>query len=431
MKPAADLLSAIRRQLSGKFARDLAGTVLWQVLAKLVQIAGVGYAAKCLGTASIGVSGTVIGVAATLQLFLTFGLDAVAVRRVATDAGRLEETASAVFTLRAISSGLAGIVWISVVLLLPMGNDERLVWLMGAFYLILGCLDFIWIFQAIERMPAYSFIQMLSSIAASIYYLAFFKPGQRMGSDLLVVIVANAIVWLGMFWHLKWKMGVRWFRPGRLSLGKALFSEAKPNWIFNLLYSTLTSANVPLIYVMLGQTSSGLYRSAQMLVTPLQLFLSSFTFVIYPRIVVWRDQRPGLFLRRVFFLAGLLLGGGIVAAGVLVWLHRAIYLLIFGPEFSDASVLVPWLVFSKFCAAASGVIVLALFACRRDRLAVACGVLPVILLFAMNLMLLPKHGIIAGAWATVAAELLLLASCVAAWRLMTGRRPRSHEKSAD
>src|SRR5262245_42090247 len=125
MKPAVASSWSISRQLSGKFAKDLGTTVLWQVLAKLVQIVGVGYSAKCLGAVNVGVSGTVIGVAATVTLFLTFGLDAVAVRRVAGNPSRLEETVSAVFTLRAVSSAAAAVVWIVVVFNCPMGPEVR------------------------------------------------------------------------------------------------------------------------------------------------------------------------------------------------------------------------------------------------------------------------------------------------------------------
>ena len=94
-----------------KLFRDFSGTMLWQVLGKLFQVVGIVYATRCLGTDNIGVSRTIITLAMTLQLFLAFGLDAVAVRHVAKGLAKAGEIAPAIFTFRFALGLVAAVLW--------------------------------------------------------------------------------------------------------------------------------------------------------------------------------------------------------------------------------------------------------------------------------------------------------------------------------
>jgi len=398
-----------------KFLRNLSRALLWQALGKLLQVIGLGYAFRCLGPEKVGLSGTVIAVAAFGQLVLDFGLEIVSVRHAAAKTMRLEELIPAMFSLRLAAATAAALVWLGVVLLLPLTPTTRWVWALGAPYLFFLSLNFTWFYQATERVHQFALIQNVTTVAASACFLACFRPGQAAGSDLLVTVLTNGAATVAVWWHIKRQHGVKLIQASALSLAKALLRAGRPTWSFNLCYSALTSVSLPLCYWLLGQRESGYYRSAAMIVVSGQVFLSYFAYMLNPRIVAWRHEAPGRFRARV-----LLVAGGTVAVGVavfgLLWLTRELVIrIVCGPEFLPAAALLPVLVFAKFLALASGVLVWALFASGRDWWAVKCCLPPLLLGAALSWLLIPRHGPLAAARLYWLMELGLLLLCLGAF----------------
>ncbi len=227
-------------------------------------------------------------------------------------------------------------------------------------------LNFSWYYQATERVHRFSLIQNVTTVATSAYFLVFFHPGQAAGSDLLVTALMNGVATVAVWWHIKRQHRVRLIQASALSLAKALLVAGRPTWAFGLCYSALTSVSLPLCYWLLGQRESGYYRSAAMIVLSLQVFLAYFAYMLNPRIVAWRHEAPGRFRARVLLVAGGTAAVGVVVFGLL-WLVRDVVIRVLcGPEFMPAAALLPVLVFAKFLAVASGVLIWALFASGRD-----------------------------------------------------------------
>ena len=61
-------------------------------------------------------------------------------------------------------------------------------------------MDYSWLFQATEQMPQASRFQLVSSVMASLWFILFFKSGQAVGSD--VLLVANALVVGTVWWRV-------------------------------------------------------------------------------------------------------------------------------------------------------------------------------------------------------------------------------------
>jgi len=223
--------------------------------------------------------------------------------------------------------------------------------------------------------------------------------------------VATVAVW----WHIKRQHGVRLIQTSALSLAKALLRAGRPTWSFNLCYSALTSISLPLCYWLLGQRESGYYRSAAMIVVSAQVFLAYFAYMLNPRIVAWRHEAPARFRARVLLVAGGTVVVGMAVFGLL-WLAREVVIrLLCGPEFLPAAALLPVLVFAKFLAVASGVLVWALFASGRDWWAVKCCLPPLLLGAALSWLVIPRYGPLAAAWTYWLMELGLLLLCLGAF----------------
>jgi len=400
-----------------KLFRDFSGTMLWQVLGKLFQVAGMVYATRCLGPDNIGVSRTIISLAMTLQLCLAFGLDAVAVRHVAKGLAKAGEIAPAIFTFRFALGLVAAALWAVGVWLSPLDGLERWTWLAGALFLLVLSLDYSWLFQATEQMPRASRFQTLSAFLASLWFLLFFEKGQSLGSDLFVLLGANALV-VGFVWRqMTRESGFRCLSPARLAKAGALFREAWLIWAFNLSYFLLANMALPMTYFLLGKTSSGLFGSAQQLVVALQMFLHYFGIIMAPRLVVWRQADVGLFRRRVLLLAGGAAAVGLLFSGGLWLIVGWLYPLLFGEAFESAAGLLPVLVLGKFFAVGTAMFTWALWAENRDRLPVLCCLPCCVISAALYFLLLPEHGNAAAAWLTLGAEtaLMLFSAAAFAW----------------
>jgi len=415
-----------------KLFRDFSGTMLWQVLGKLFQVAGVVYATRCLGPDNIGVSRTIISLAMTLQLCLAFGLDAVAVRHVAKGLAKAGEIAPAIFTFRLVLGLVAAVLWAAAVWLSPLEGLERWTWLVGALFLLVISLDYSWLFQATEQMPRASRFQLLSSVAASLWFILFFEPSiqkddvtifeQPLGSDLFVLLVANALVVGFVWWRMSRELGFRCLSLKRLAKAGPLFREAWLIWVFSLSYFLLANMALPITFFLSKKYTdtgldSGLFASAQQLVIALQMFLHYFGIIMAPRLVVWRQADVGLFRRRVLLLAGGAAAVGLLFSGGLWLIVGWLYPLLFGEAFESAAGLLPVLVLGKFFAVGTAMFTWALWAENRDRLPVLCCLPCCVISAALYFLLLPEHGNAAAAWLTLGAEtaLMLFSAAAFAW----------------
>jgi PST family polysaccharide transporter len=408
--------------------RAFGWAAFWQVLGKLIGVVGLSYAFRCLGPDNVGVSGTVLATVMFAQVVLDFGLEIVAVRNVAAGTVKLAEITPALFTLRVLLAAGALVMCTVALLVWPLPATLRWVWWFGALHLAFLTVGFSWFYQATERMPWFSLAQNATTVATSVVFLVAFRPGQMIGSDLVVTLALNAVMTAGVWWWIHRRVGRGLFRPAALPLALRLFREARPTWVFNLLYTGLINMNLPLCTVYLGDREAGYFRSAAMLVAALQVFLSYFALMLNPRIVRWRAAEPGVLQRRLLALtAGLVLAsGGCLAA---VWaLREPVILLLWGREFLPATKVLPQLLAAKFLAIASGLLVWGLFASYREWLAVGCVAPTFALALALNLWLIPRHGIAAAAWLNFGAELFLLA--LSFWTLNRVARARARPRAA-
>lgn len=397
-----------------RFLRSFGWAALWQVLGKLIGVAGLSYAFRCLGPEAVGISGTVLVTVMFVQIVLDFGLDIVAVRHVAAGTVRLDEITPALFSLRVLLAAGALTACTLVLLALPMSATLRWVWWFGALHLAFLTVGFSWWFQSTDRMPLYSLLQNLITVTTSLVFLVAFRPGQVVGSDLVVTLAVNALATVAIWAWIQRRLGHRLFHASSLPLAGRLFREGRPTWAFNLLYSALVNMNLPLCTWLLGDREAGFFRSAAMLVAALQVFMTYFALMLNPRIVRWRAAGSGLLRRRLLWLtAGLMVCSGLCLAAM--WLLRKpIVLLLWREEFLPAAGVLPQLVAAKFLAVASGLLVWGLFAHYREWLAVACCVPSLVVALALNVWLIPRGGIEAAAWLNYGAEFLLLALCFGA-----------------
>ncbi len=417
---AGPTAASVRRFL-GRFGM----AALWQVLGKLIGVVGLGYAYRCLGPDNVGISGNILATVMFGQLALDFGLDIVSVRHAASRSLPLSQLIQALFTTRLLLAGAGFVLFSTVAALMPAEPAVRWVWWVGGVHLVFLNLNFSWYCQATERMPFFSLTQNVSTVVTTVLILLSFRPGQRVGSDLVVAMIVNAAMTVGVWYWIARHERLALFNLRSLPLALRLFREARPTWVFNLAYFALSNMSLPLSKYLLGNSEAGNYRAAAVLVNTLQVFLNYFALMLNPRIVQWRSAPPGrLRLRLMLMTAAVVLAGGLCFA--VLWPVRVpLTLLLCGREFESAASLLPVLVSAKFFALASGLLVWGLFANYREWVAVGCCVPVLLVTFLASIVLIPVHGIQSAAWMNFAGEFGLLLLCFLALNYVEQRRARA------
>jgi O-antigen/teichoic acid export membrane protein len=275
-----------------------------------------------------------------------------------------------------------------------------------------------WFFQATDRMPAFSFLQNVTTVVTSLYFLACFRPGEPVGNDLWVTMVFNGLATMFVYWHLHRRLGMVLIDRDGFRAAWDLFREGRPTWAFNLTYFAMANMGLPLVSYFLGEAGNreaGYFRSSMVLVAACQAFLSYFALMLNPRIVRWRQEDPQAFCRRLTALVVGLCGVALLAF-IATWFLREPVFLLLGKAYQPGARVLPALVSAKFLALASGFLVWGLFACRQDWLAVRCCAAPLAVSLLLHAWLVPRWGIDAAGWLNLGSEALLLALCWMAFR---------------
>lgn len=407
-RPESTSASPIARFLGSKLGRSFTGTIFWHVLARIVQVVGMGYAARCLGKEAIGHSGTVMTVATCVQQLLGLGFEIALVRHFARGREAARELLPAVFTFRALVAIASAASWVVASLLWAQPMDARWVWLWGAPNLAFLLMDYGWVFQAEERMPLLTRLQLWITGITSLIYLVAFRPHQTPGSDLAVSVGVNTVIGFVVWRGAQRRFGVRLWDLGRLGRAWALVGESRPMWLYNLTYWVHHMLQLPLVHFMLGPDSSGLYRSAAQLALSGQAVIVFFLQTAYPRMIEWRRADPVAYVRRIWQMSIGWFAAGWIAFGAVFLIRDPVYHLVYGEQFAAGATILPVLVLGKFVAAPNGMFLWALFADHRDWVGVRTVAPLLAIESVVNYLLIPRLTLPQIAWMSVASEGLLI-----------------------
>ena len=429
-KPGADPEdgSPLQRFFRSKLGRNFTGTLFWHGLARLVQIVGIAHATKCLGPDAIGTSGVVMTVATCLQQLLGLGFEIALVRHFARDRASSLELIPAVFTFRTVTALIGGAIWLGAAMVWNLPANERLVWLWGAPNFLFLLLDYNWVFQAEERMPALTRIQLWITGISSLIFLTLFRPGQTPGSDLAVWGGVNFVVGVILWRDIRKRFKVPLWDLSKLGRAWVLVTEGRPMWLYNVTYWVHHTLQLPFVYYRLGATPSGLYRSAAQLVMPAQAIIVFFLVAAYPRMIEWRQKDPAAYVKRIRMMAIGWFAAGWVAYAVVWVLCGPLYHVLYGKAFEKGADILPILLLGKFVAAPNGMFLWALFADHKDWAGVKCVGPLLAVELVVNYYLIPHLSLPSVAWLSVGGEAVLIAITATAFHRATRGilRPTNH-----
>ena len=398
-----------RLQHSG-FVQNATWLVILTVVSKGIAFFGNAHAARSLGPINLGISALVLVTARQVMLVYDGGFNIVGVRKIAADKENSQVIIETINTFQLGMALIVSIIWVIIVLWLAPVN-VRLVWALGMPSLIFSATSLFFVFQGLEKLPIQAAIGAISSLLTAGAYFIFFSPDMFLGADLIVI---SAVGLLGAL--AAWVIYYRMF--GRLPIGKIrwpellkLLRESWRYWLLAVLVYFYSIFQIPLISYFLGPREVGIFQSAFGLAIGVELLFSSINNLLLARLVNWQKMGLSVMWKRQATLLLVFLAIGLPIVVVLVLAAPAIYSLLLGDAFKEGILIFQILVIGRLVVFLGQIYAWGLVAIKQDNQFLFASMLGALFSVSMNLMLMPKYGILGAAVVSVLSELLVGTAC--------------------
>jgi O-antigen/teichoic acid export membrane protein len=367
---------------------------------------------RALGAAGYGQWTTMLNVFGLLGYFTSFGLSSVAVREAAADPDHAEDWVSALVMVQvvmAIPVMIAGVAALAVV------SSSHTMFLAGLFLLaqtpiaIGGSLQIVHQLRMDNRVPMV--LLTINSVLWGAAVLAVSGLGGRL-LPMAIAMTATAAVTSVLQIVLAMRLQRFHLRPSRAAVGR-LVRVGAPLGLAGLLVLTYGRIDQVIVYGKLGATEAGQYGAAYRLLDQAHFVPVSVLTTIAPMMAaLWPVDRRRLF--RVTTMACELLAiGSFGALAFLIVASEPLMRTLFGEELVGGAPALPVLG-AAFVVICFGYLIDSLLlviglAQRQVWIALAGLVINV----AGNLLLVPRYGLMAAAWMTLATEVVVLGTGLA------------------
>ncbi|MEJ6021476.1 lipopolysaccharide biosynthesis protein [Ramlibacter sp. PS4R-6] len=403
-------------QQGSGLARTALRVALFNATANALLLVGNTYAARCLGAVNVGIGAQVqVGVQ---QAALAFngGLEMTSVRAIASGQESAATVARAVLAFRLAVAVPLALAWMAWALATQEPGVVRTAWLLGGPLLVIAAVQLPFVFQATERMPRWSALTAMSALLVAGAYALFFRPGMPAGSDLWVLVAVGTVMaavsvtqaFAGVHAAAP-APGMRWRDTGAVAV--RLIAQSWRYWLLALLIFVYTALPVLLVARMQGDAAAGVLRVCLQLASGLELVFASINGLLLPRLVRAREEGEHVLRaqQRSYLRTHIALAVGALVVAALA--APFVFDRFLGPQFQEGTAPFVVLALSRAVVFVGQLAVWGVIALRLDGVllaATACGALTSL---ALNLALIPGHSLLGAAWASVAAEAVIVSLC--------------------
>ncbi len=387
-------------------------SVIFGSLSKGVAFLAATFAAKCMGAVNYGISGVAYTTAFQTGLMYHWGLDIVAVRRIAADKNSPSTTAliETIIGFRLSVATLIALAWTGVVLLV-VDADRKLAWVLAGATLWLNAIQVNFVFMGLEKLPIQNGINALVAVLSAVVIFLWFKPGMPAGADLAVTALT-----LAMTAALSWGAYRREF--GKLPVSSRFFRqpfEVLPNlvaeswkyWLTTAVTYFFTLFQLPMIELFSSTKEVGIYRTAFSLIMGLDFFLQSFYSLLLPRVVAWKAMGSDVLSKQQQKTTLLFLAIGIPVGAAAVLGAPIFYQVFLGQEFMTGTSVFQILAIAKLTGFVAQVYVQTLVAMKRDVDFLIISALGAAISLMSSAALIPQFGAVGAAWGAAVGEVLI------------------------
>lgn len=325
-----------RIHLNSKRGVLLKNTVMLYILqfsSSILSLAAVPYETRVLGPAIYGYLGAATAVMVYFQLVIDFGFLLSATEEVSRrreDPEALNRIFTGVTICKVFFSLASALVLVILCQVIPAWQEKRTLFLLTFLSTALTSMIPDYLYRGLEKMTAITVRTVLIRLFFTVAIFLFLKSPE----DLLVVptlnIIGNFFALLGAFWHLHRRMGIRFTKVTGKDVG-ALFRRASTFFYSRIATTAYTAFNTVLLDILTaGGAATGLYTSADKLITTGKNALSPVSDSLYPYMVKNRDFK---LVKKVLTIAMPIIIVG--CTGAFLW-AEPLCALLFGADFAPA-----------------------------------------------------------------------------------------------
>lgn len=202
-----------------------------------------------------------------------------------------------------------------------------------------------------------------------------------------------------------------WFRPlfkPLLSLKNKLYSTLLPLLCIDLATVIYFRSDLILLKSLnISDSDIGQYSAAYRLIEAVILLASPISIMIFRKVRLLKEQQ---ILQMRFILKSLIFSALFGFAGLMLieWIAKPLVQITYGAEYIQAATLLPILGWMIVLLIPNTVLTQTALALNLEKSYALTATLSAVGNISLNLMFIPKHGIVAAAYSSIAAELILL-----------------------
>ena len=409
-----------------KVAKNTTVLLVAQIISYVLAFFYTIYTARYLGASGFGIISSALAIGAILSIFTELGLSTLTVREVSRDKSLANKYIGNTIALKLILSTITITAMVLVVTLLHYPPQIAAVIYYITLSFVVGAFASIFysIFQAYEKMEFQSIGQIINSIIMFSgilliisYKLSIIEFGQIYLIASIISLIYGIIICVWKFVLPKieidlnlWKHFLKRIELDT-NLWKFLITEAIPLAISSVFLLIAFKVDTILLLIYNGATAVGYYNAAYGLMTALMFVPSVYVSAIFPllsRLNVSSKELLKFSYEKSFKY--LIILGLPIAVGTTL-LASPIILLIYKSAFTQSIFALQILIWAIPLIFVNYILGTAINSINKQRETVKTAFVAMLLNIVLNVLLLPRYGLIAACYITVLTEL----TCFMLW----------------
>lgn len=371
---------------------------------------------RVVGPANYGIYGFIYILIQYVLIFNNYGFDFSATKEISQNRGNLQvvnRIFNAVLACRLLLFALTTGVFYALSPLIMPTYVQRWMFL-GGLTLILGnTLTPVWLFQGMEKMRYLTIVNVLGkTLFLALVFVVIREPGDYVFLPLLDGL-GYLVAGMASMWIARKQFGMRWGWPSwgdiwqQMRSGAAVFGSTLGMTLYR-------KSNIFILEFIVGKEALGIYTAAEKIITGFQGIISPISQALFPHLGRSFKERPLrenlLSLVKVSRFMVPLLTVGVIAV---IFLSDFLIALLCGPEFSAAKPLLRVMSPVLLLGGMNYILgIVGLVNLDRSKTFFSAVLLAGVVSVSWVLIMAPRIGVLAGAWAMTLAEGVLFVSCL-------------------
>lgn len=399
--------------MSGRRVTGSLALAAGEAAARLIAFATTVYLARTLGPAIYGVAAVAAGVMLYLAQIADAGVELGGMTDAAAGPTRVNALLSGVLRYRLRIAAVLMLVLVPAGAFLMPQPDGRVLALY-VFGLPAVALSVRWVYLGLQQPRLVAVSRIAGDVVTGVVTLLLVHgPRDVLGAPVAVVVggLAGAVLLLQGLPRL----GVTFAPAGEAAPVAALLHRGRRLALFTLLGLVLYNIDLLMLRVLGGEQAAGHYAAAYVLISFCANLMIAYSHTVLPALAgEAAPTEAAAATYRTALVTALAVTMPVAAGGVLI-APLAIGLL-FGEAYAPAAAALQVLALAVPIGALREIAVASLIARHQEHALLRVNAVATVVNVALNLLLIPRYGLLGAAWATVASETVRLAVALAAAR---------------